>query len=763
MDNLRVMICALFALTLFLPIANATNYYEMEFYNYETGNPQTVITPSFRTTETNCTAVLRVLTNTTDLAGLGYTITTEYYSPDDVIRGISSRPSTFNATCYPEGLTYATQSNNSMWEAKAESTRTGGTSHTSILTTKYECGTESDWLNISTSGYDLDSRLNSPNVYHKFTCSAAPPPDDFFIDSSNMNSCTGVDDKIINGTFYSCCGVACVATNQNLAYFVMPFNTGESGIVEYDYSVPFTWQAWEKWGYYEIENPSTTFVDLSSSGYQGVLYLLPNTEYAFYVHGLAPIGTLRSANINISINVYTPDWDCSEWSECDLGQQYRTCTDPLGKVAPRIEYQACITDAFFNLTIGFENGYDVTGAITPRKCNRQWWPLCSYGYQGVQGLQYPTNWTVVNAGRHYFLRLSEDFATEGTRSLKMWYIPAGYQYDDTIPACNWSNNGQVPQIYQGVNDSLFIDFNITFPSQYMTIEYDVKRCTEPVKKWEGWCGDECYSFNGTCDSSGMGGQYANLLVDPSTGTPLYAFYENAAESWETKYIDISDVGLQVGQTYNLVFAVNPEHLTQASGECVYFDNVRISIRTDELPCDVNTCIGNDLYRPRRINDTVCVYDIVYNDRSCFPESVQSDYDDLADFCVNTTLYTWDNASLEWIAVVDNENCIAQQEQETILDVPDGAQAIYDSLEPTGYGFLAYLFAPIMIAIFIALGIAVYATYAMSLEGKSSGIVFMIIFCAVLGIFSVIGFFPFWFVVILITMSGLGIAIFLTRT
>ncbi len=757
MRVIPLIVFALFVMFL-VPQALALNVYDHYFYNYQTGNPQTIITPSFRTTETNCTVYLSSLANST--AGAPYSITTEYYSPDDNIIGISERPLALNATCVPHGSTFTTTANNSMWEAKAISTLTGGYSHTNVLTSRIQCGTNQDYLNISTSQYDTDSNDNAPNVYFQQTCNAASPPAyNYFLDSAD--DCGGVLDSLTTGSAYYCCGVACVSTNEPTGYWVMPFTTGASGIIDYEYANNGIFTAGEEYGYYEISDPSGTYIQLTSAS--GRLYLTDETDYGFYVHGKTNTGTVPNIAINISINVYTPAWDCGEWSACEYGQQFQTCSDPLGKVPNRIEYRGCIETTLFDVLLGFEKGYIPGISDRPFMCGKAWFAYCYDQHYRLDEIEYPLNWNVINPGNNYFLRMDSEYYTVGGRSLKMWVIPPGLVYDSGLGYCNWSNKNIIPQIIKPTNESLFVEANISFPSPFMTIDYDIKRCPDPEVKFDGWCGKECYGYTGNCSGDDLKGNYYNALIDSSTFEIVYQFYDIAPESWETRHIDISEAGIQVGSTYNLVYAVLPEHEHDPYGYCIYIDNVRISVRSAELDCEENYCVGVDLYKTRLINESVCVFEIEYTSPSCLPLELQAAAEAKEDVCVEDTLYTYNNQTDQWESIPNATICLDQLEETTIYDPLGVVEPLRAIVEPMGLGFIVFFFAPIFIALIIAIIGAFYVVNELAFDKQGSGIVFLITFLAILGVESLIGLFPIWFVIMLIVISGLGTAIMLNRT
>jgi hypothetical protein len=534
----------------------------------------------------------------------------------------------------------------------------------------------------------------------------------------------------------------------------MPFTTGESGRIRYEYSAPFTFQAFEEYGYYEMSDPATTYVQLSAGS--GNLTLKPNTDYGFYVHGTAPYdATVKSVNINISIEAYNPDWDCGVYSECDNGLKYRTCEDPLDKIPDKIEYQACIDTAIADVLLGFEEGKSpLPGNV--KKCELFYWPACVEGYTTLTSyIEYPDNWNVINPGQSYFLEMNNEHATQGSRSLKMWYIPPMWRLVYPGNLCNVTTEGAIPQVYKGLNDSLFVEYNITFPSTYMTIDYDVKRCQYPVTQYDGWCGKQCYGYQGNCSDSSVKGEYVSILTNPTTGEILYEFYDEAALSWGTKHIDLSYSNITVGETYNLAFAVYPRYQTDAYGHCIYLDNVKLSIRGGELSCEANYCVGNDLYKPKELNQT-CVYEIEYSSPACLEEEDRLLAEQFLDYCVDESLFSYNNDTQEWEETMNATYCIEEVAEDSITDPIDSleasVQAIFEPIFGTSWPLFAFFITPLFISLIISLIVSFVIVDKINVNG-GDGIIFVVSFLSLLGSFAIIGLFPAWFLILLIIISG----------
>lgn len=734
----------------FLPGVFATNFYEQSYFTSNvTGNPQTNYGLSFRTDSTNCTATFTVLTNIT--ASGSFSMTTEYYSPDSTIIGSSFLPGSGNYLCLPQGSVSTTTGIGKTYEGKTKTTLISGTSHTNTLESNYLCGTSSDWINISTSGYDKNSYGYSPNVFFEYACINGPPNNNFFVNDTTQYNCGGLADRMITGSHYFCCGVGCVASNQNLGWWAMPFTTGASGIIEYEYDSGSLYAAFEKYGYYETADPSGTFIELTSTNDR--LYLKADTNYVFYSHGTAGTGGGYTPTINISINVYTPSWLCSDWSECSSGQQFRTCTDPSGKVPAKIEYQGCLDEALASAVLGFEDYIDMS-AYPQKECNKLWWPLCGDGVVNVNW-NVPVGWYVVNPYERRFIDMSTEAASEGSRSLKMWYIPPSTVPDSaTRTYCNWSNEGSYPQIYQDVSNTTFsIQYNITFPSSYMTFDIDTKACLETPIKYDGWCGKECYGYQGNCTEI-PSGKYIIILFDTVTLEHIVEYYGEAGTGWGTTLFDVSDKGIIPGRDYRLVLAISPETVYDGHANCVYFDNLKYSVRASELSCETPSCVGIDRYVPHLIDD-VCVYDIEKNSPECLSGSTKTKAENYQDYCIpdTLTLNHYNNATGEWEQTLNSSVCIAESEESGIYE-PNTFDQLLD------FSYLIY--APIVISLIIAVVGAGILVWKIKVN-EGSGLIFIVTFLSILTVESLVGLFPIWFVIVLIVVSGAAIAFYMSRT
>lgn len=752
---MKKLLIPILLLLFLIPGAFALNTYEYHYYTESTSNPAIIYGVPFKSTVSNCTLTLSVAADLTGSSS-AYSIITDFYSPISTKIGTAYRAVSGNYTCLGQGE--VDKGPSSIFDSKSIITRSGGYSSTGILDVGVECGTSDDWINISMGHNEWNSMGNSYNSFFQHGCIVGPYVDNFFLTTTSHNSCNGLANSHINPANWT--SENCGGGSTPRIAWAMPFKTGDSGQIEYTVNIHAGVYA-PYYGYYKPSDPSGTYVSVVSLGTSSKLTLEPNTDYVFYIGGesLGAGLTVKTVDLNISINIFTPDWECSEWSDCELGQQYRACIDPSGKIPAKIEYQGCVSEALATANLGFEKSFMPVplGGYPLQVCAKLFWPVCYDGVQNITTYELPTDWSVINPNNYYFMDMSLEQHTEGTRSLKMWYWPPGI-FPLPNGTCQFSDIGAIPQVYRGIsNNTMFIEYNITFPSPYMTIDYDIKKCNEPVVQYDGWCGKACFQAGGNCTLEPKGNYYF-ALVDTVTGV-LTNYYGLASDRWNTIHVDISDLGLIPGRTYNIAFAVNAQNLYEPVSSCVYFDNVNVAIRSAELPCDEASCVGVDLYTPQNVNGT-CYYEISYNDLSCLDEEDQKKAINYESYCVDFDLYTYDNDSGEWLKTTNSTICIAEQEEkeneqsntEPIAILGD----IQGFLDGFGLGFLALFFSPIVISLFIAIGITAFVLIKVGDKIKSDylGIV---IFLSILSVESMVGIFPLWLDIILIVIAGLGLA------
>jgi len=744
---MRKIIIPIMMFLFLLPSVFAMNLYETDYYTWGTANPLSLPGTSFKSSVANCSSIYSAKVNISG-SSTSYSITTDYYSPISSKIGTSYIALTGNYSCFSQGQINGMSG--SAIEGKAVMTRAGGYSHSGILQNHVTCGTIGDYINLTMGYGQYDSLDNSYNSYFYHTC-ITPYVNTYFVTESLMDSCSGVYYPYINPRNFT--AQACPGAYPMVSW-AMPFTTGDSGIIDYKLSIAHLALLSASYGYYELSDVGT-FVSLVSTGTTGSLTLKTNTEYIFFIGGYttSPGTVYNSPDLNISINIYSPAWSCSAWSECSGGLQHRTCEDPLGKIPDKVEYQGCLEEALATANLGFEEFVSMAG-YPNKECIKTWYPFCLNGVVDIDW-EIPVGWYVVNPFNRYFLDMTDETASEGSRSLKMWYIPPSVVPEwPALTVCNYTNEGSYPQIYQDVsNNTFFVEYDIVFPSPYMTMDFDVKGCSEPPVKYDGWCGKQCQGYQGNCTET-PSGKYIFNLIDTVIPETLVNYYGETGLEWETLHIDITDIGIIPGRVYRLVFAISPENVYDGHANCVYFDNIRYSVRATELNCDNPQCVGINRYAPKLIND-VCIFEVEYDSPECLSGTAKTKAENYQEYCIpgTTTLNTYNNVTKEWEKTENSTFCIQENKEAKIYE-PNSLDQLW--------GFSLFIFAPVVIGLIIALVASAFLIRWTKIS-EGSGMVFLIMFLSILSVESLIGFFPFWITIVLILISGASIAFYMSKT
>ncbi|MEM2918997.1 MAG: hypothetical protein QXY62_05830, partial [Candidatus Altiarchaeota archaeon] len=154
----------------------------------------------------------------------------------------------------------------------------------------------------------------------------------------------------------------------------------------------------------------------------------PFKDYVMYLMIYATTyKSLKVNEYNLSVRIldYHPKWVCGNWSECRDNFRTRTCIDANGLLDDREEQSFCI---FENQTIflGFEDFTE----IEVKECNKHWFLICNWFVEN-RTARKPQNpeWTIIPSEafpstiKLYVATIENTEATEGTRALKMWYLP----------------------------------------------------------------------------------------------------------------------------------------------------------------------------------------------------------------------------------------------------------------------------------------------------------------------------------------------------
>jgi hypothetical protein len=197
----------------------------------------------------------------------------------------------------------------------------------------------------------------------------------------------------------------------------VPFNTMDAGIVNvsvnavsFSSSSPYAYYV----GYYDPVTDTRTSLSTAvpysaqlSFASNRDLYLLMCT--AGYCNAVFPsYCTVKYDNTNYSISVsaYVPNWSCTDWSECDNYQQYRSCTDLNGKVSPKVEWQNCFVPPVYTPAAEYVTGTpvyytDYVGALL----GYHWFDpkvACQENEQHCAILSWNTNLWLLSGGLYIF-------------------------------------------------------------------------------------------------------------------------------------------------------------------------------------------------------------------------------------------------------------------------------------------------------------------------------------------------------------------------
>jgi hypothetical protein len=533
--------------------------------------------------------------------------------------------------------------------------------------------------------------------------------------------------------------------DQFIAYeqmwWFMPFHTN-NGTTTFTFSNIYSggYQFHEACGFYDINTNVTGFL---SCGSPTTIQLLENSDFVAFVVNYATPGvyltdrviTVPSMTVNTSASdAYEPNYVCGNWSDCITNYQTRTCYDTKEIFPDIVQTRACLSQNE-SIQLGFEEYYPMEAY----NCIPNTFPLCSLlGFVLVnQSVYYPDlpRWDILpSALPQYFATITSEQATQGSRSLKMWYIPPSPPDRPTFlnatVGCGNLTTGTYPtsSLY-GINSSFFVSYNFTFPSTLMALQFDVKTCPTQVDQYNGWCGRECYSFN--CSDAPIG-DFAVNLYDTLNATNVFLYTGRASANWTTIDVDLNGKVLD-GVDYVLNFAVTPLPVNPytAYGDCVYIDNVKIINRATPIACSQSSvCIGNDKYT-QILQGDICISKVYYNDTVCYQQNIQNQYDLILG---NQSIFLPINSVTGMIINTTTNQTLGQ------------------SIAASGFGFVLIFLTPIfwiMLVITGVMSLVGYFTRHMEL-GAFAGILMMVAFTMV---------FPelFWISIVLIVIAGFLVA------
>lgn len=651
-----------FILTFMLASSVNAYQYEIKFFEYnDSSSPFDTYLPGFET-DINCINQMQAKAS---MQGSSFSVTSSLYSPGSSSIGSGTITNQNSFTCKNIGYGYTSNKNGNVYEGYHSTTHTATSGNVSI-SSLYNCTSTGFWLNISiNSTTDNTSYGYVVNRYSDFLASIQPnttiTPK---INISNFNEC--VDITIDTSRYIRESATTTLAgTIDRQAQFFYPFNT-TSGKIVYNFSTTVPYVTCSDNCVNTVTSQVYLFlVNMEDSSVQtlhaysedcsggatiddemtGTINIEKDTLYSFVLvlnfddqSGCS--GATRSVTIsepeyvNYDVFMYRANYDCSEWSECDGTTQTRTCTDPAGIADPEIQFRTCGIGVIENATLGFE-GFVRDDDMW--KCSPSFSTFDPY-YLNQTYRDSPLNWSVGenSYAKRDFLKMTTEWASEGSRSLKMWYIPpknwevilntTGYPVD-----CGNTSGGTIPYVYQNVsNDTFEVSYNVTFPGENMILRYEVKGCEEQVLQHSEYYVyipfttipiTEVYPrlcYAGTCNGT-PNSRYSVNLIDTTTGNSVFGYAKFRTASIyrpDQEIIDLSNLGLVAGREYTLVFSVYPENLDDVRGNCFYVDNVRYERIEEPLvetilggSCSTQ-CIGDDLYEATLLQNGKCSVRVV---------------------------------------------------------------------------------------------------------------------------------------------------------
>lgn len=591
------------------------------------------------------------------------TYNADYESPFDSIYKTATGTLTSNKTCFNIGEADKNALSNS-FEARNNLVHDGDDAVTFISTqNKYIIDTTNEEVNISVYN-NTDSEDYVYNVFFAYENSAVQVDNDDIISRFNADNYGFCDELSVARTKHS----VTVGAVINIAYFYIIFNS-TSGNIEWNIpSVTGLENTRESIGLIykfsdntviESHNQIGAFAwtDSNTNLEEDTLYVL---ALAFEI--FAGDTEVLIPDMYVLIDITQADYVCGEWDECDDdGYQYRDCVDVNEVEVDKIESRSCSLVVLANATLGFE---EFVRDDDIWKCVPTWNLWC--GYELTETYRdSPLNWTIgeTEIAKRDFLKMTEEWSTEGSRSLKMWFIPSKMgevviNASGVPTSCGNTTSGTVPYVSQNIsNDSFSVGYDITFPETNMILSFDTKGCTEQVEQhsdlggvlWSNESGELTYLIDPLCFKNCYASscytipdsRYVFNVLDTVTGSSVLGspYFETASiDRTDHIKVDISNLGLIAGREYTLVFAVYPENLDNRDGNCVYFDNVRYESISDSLIDSVlggvceSRCLDEDYYEAKVLSDGECSVVVTEMSSQC---SEFSEYiDNLEDFCLD---------------------------------------------------------------------------------------------------------------------------------
>lgn len=786
MGHNKIVTFLIFALVFtFFAVVNIQAYsYEIEYYSTNTTMVSgTINTPSILKDE-NCQVTQNIRGY---LIGSSFDVGVNYFSPDNVQIGTALKTNKNVIVCSTFGEYSTTEDLGNYYESYGTYTTTA-TNGNITLTTTYQCEETNIYYDVLGDMSEIDSFGNVVSRY----ASVGGTYDASYYDntySSNNNNCfSGLSSNPPMSASIS--GSSCIDYRKSV-YAYYPFNSGTEGIVKYDINLGNSTDnvltcsdscTGSQKGYANLyivkasdETQSLLYsktIDCAGSNridgnISGSLSLDPNEDYfitfASYNDDNGIVCPCSRSythkeprDFNISVYVYDPDWNCTGWGECIDSEQLRICHDLNGIAIPKTEFRTCDVGVIENATLGFEEFTTLTDVL---RCEPQHITGCPYVIQNIS-VDRPKDWTVVDPaiGKQYFISMASEWATEGSRSVKLWFQPPRNGEVIDASTCGNLTTGRLPQIYQNVSNTTFsVNHNVTFPYDNMIIEFDTKKCDNQVLHHSAVistffginlttiCNKNCYASPDKCEDEPRGRYFFNI-VDTVTSQSLLGtpFFDEAESLTKTPRFDLSGLGIIPGRVYNIVFAVFPENLNDASGDCVLFDNLKYYTTENDLTTIVGAdcesrCDGTTRIDSRKLSNGNCL--IVEREFSplCIDEETAESIENLENFCSDSTTLQrfneltakYDEISCDFVC--EDGRCITEDEEDDIITdeelkstgLVDGFLAIFNF--EINLGILNFIKSDFMLGIyfiFIVMIIIIRLTESWQIGAMSMFVMFV---------------------------------------
>jgi hypothetical protein len=802
-------------------IIGQTSAYEITYFNQDNGTttPISVYVPSVLNSTGSCTAEYYYYGT-----GTSGTISHEFYTPDSILQ------STISAYTYPTAIScqpfnanaiVGTKQTNGLYEAYLKTTFSSASMNI-FARAVYNCTLDSQdyftyyggWLNDS-YGHHPYGYLHTESCCECGTYGCGAGTKTIQYQNVSVKNVIGRAEtcgsyNLLDDETAIDCGLCVIGGSFSHSHWVtVPFNSGELGKIDVDiYGVRYGFRGilggFQQISYqiYVIDSETNATYNLASGSPASFspisianYSLSPNTDY-YIAMGFMPWGQATNFQgvyldwVNWSLRVfgYQPDWVCTEWSNCTNGTQNRYCYDNNGRVTPKTEPRACIDIPYLSLNLGFDIAKSYQTHAT--RCYPDWYCItCALGCAQIpvnKTVSLPSEWTTTNVEHRDMVELSTDDKTEGSYSLKMWYIPpANVTWIPSTNICTSSIYGYFSEMYRSVsNASIYISTPVTFPSDYMTISFDYRKCYKTVVQQNGVCGKVCYGSytnnSQNCDDELPDGDFVFYIRDNASTFFYPVNFDNSDTDvkWRTFEQSIEGLNLDNTKTYEIGFGINVNDPNAINSHCVYLDNVNVLVRTTSVTadnCGSAHCDGDNFIIPEIINGT-CTRRTILLDSDCMSNQNDVSPDQIpyiencSDYCKgdDRVLLKLVEGGCTKIGIISNySECVAihknliitQSMNEPIKFLEDIGLINRTFYASAGLTWSLFLFSPTFVLFLLALLISGGITFYVRTT-PHAGMFGIIIFFMMMSIYAIGGLYPAWFIIMEIIIAAFLLARFM---